>query len=266
MSHTDGNNYANEVFVSNSDPGSISGYSISSNGSSDRFVEGRLRRAVEDMGTNYDFPIGLAQGSEPFQINFSEPVASSIIGVLQTNTTTATGSTQLCDVGTGGANPDPFTPDGTLDNLTIDCVTGQWLITSDDNITPAYDITFFPSSNLLDDCPDALYFFVGQDGALEDCPDINRFDGVTRNGLVGFSNTNFDIATASSMSSVFTSVEVIPSTDRRVSLFPNPVNGDVVNVKLEGNVFSAGEGIIEIYNSIGQVFYSEKIDLFYITL
>ncbi len=255
-SHLDGDNYQNEVFVSSPEAAAITGYTLT--GAADRFVEGKLRRAAEGMGDLLDFPVGLGQGSEPFRINFFEPTSlTSILGTHQMNSTTPLGLTQQCDVGTEG---DPFTPDGILDNLTIDCVLGQWLITSDDNITSEYGITFYPSDELMEQCSDGLYFFVGKDGQLDDCPDVTFRNGIFRSGLVGFSN--FDIATASSSSSTFTAVEVIPSTDKRVTLFPNPVNSGLLNVKLEGNVFRAGESLIEVYNSIGQMIYNQEIDLF----
>jgi|GEM_PF-1885806 len=258
----DGNAYAYEVHLTNFDEDAVSGQTLS--GGTDRYVEGKLRRNVFGMGKTFEFPVGVApdagEGAEPFAITFTNQLPSSnLLAVYQNGTTTNTGSTQVCDVGTGGDNPDPFTPDGNLDELDIDCGFGQWSILASENFDYEYDITFHPGETLQSLCPDALYFFVGKDGELGNCPDMDGEPGISRTGLTGFSI--FDIATASESSTILVGIEVIPTDDKRVVLFPNPVQNSQVNLSLEGDVFGQGEARLEIYNPLGKLIHQETVDL-----
>jgi len=252
---TDGNAYANEVLVSNFFVDAIQGNTLIAG--TDRYVEGRLSRAISGMSNTYTFPVGLApdvvDGAEPFELTFTNPAPMSILtATYQVNTTTPIGNTQFCDVGTAG---DPFTPDGNVDELTTDCALGQWTVMASENFAYQYDLTLFPGANLLSNCPDALYFYMGQDGNIEDCPDIDSNDGIRRTDLEGFAT--FDVTTASENSTVIVSIEVIPTDDKRIILFPNPVTNNLINLSIAGDVFQQGVATIEVYNTLGQLVFQQ---------
>ena len=254
----DGAAYLNELTVSNPAANAVSGHSTS--GENSRYVEGRLNRAVAGMGGVYGFPVGTAVNAESFDLTFTSPApASSLSAFFQDGTTTPTGGVQLCDVGTSGDNPDPFTPDGIIDELTIDCVAGQWSVEASMPGNYQYDATFYASDGLLANCPDALYFFLGKDGQLEDCPDMTGGAGISRSGLTGFSD--FDIATASEASTDLISLVVIPTDDKRVSLFPNPVSNAPLSLSIEGNVFGQGGVSLEVFNAFGKLVFREEATL-----
>ena len=226
-------------------------------GGESRYVEGRLRRAVNENNLTLNFPVGLANGAEPFEIQFSSSMMdNTILAVHQENTTTAEGSRQPCDV---GSPTEPFTPDGVVDSILIDCVTGQWFVEAENDITSAFDVNFFPSGELLSNCQDGIYFFIGENGVLEDCPDVDATDGITRSGLTNLGS--FDIATGSQLNTIFSSTEVIPSNDSRISIFPNPISDNVVNLEIKGAVLERGVGTISIHDVLGRVVYKSQIEI-----
>lgn len=251
----DGANYAHEVILSNSEETAISGFSME--GEASKYIEGKLNRAVMGMST-YDFPVGGAQQVEFFNISFMAPAPmSSVSGYFQSGATSVINTAQLCDVGTGGANPDPYLPDGNIDELIIDCVIGQWIVEASSDIEYQYDVLLRPSENLQQACDQALYYYVGQDGLLEDCPDITIDDGIYRSGLVDFSS--FDVATASEASTTLVSVEIILENDGRIKLFPNPVDEEIINLSIDKDLFTLGQIKASIFDLYGRKIHESEL-------
>lgn len=245
----DGNAYTYIVYVSSPDNNAITGQTTIAG--DDKYIEGKLIRVVEGMGT-YSFPVGISpdllDGAEPFEVTFTSPSPlSNISSAFQLGTTTTTGETRLCDI---GAAPDYATPDGTLDQLAIDCVLGQW-ITDGDAASYNFDIEFMAGSNFLSTCNDAVLFYVANNGDFEDCPD---FTGST--GIVGLGQTDFgtfDIPTVGE-TSISTSLEVIGQNDNRIRIFPNPISSqEPLFINIEGDVFEGETVTLEIFDAVGRL-------------
>ena len=175
-----GNGYAKAVFVSNASNNAITGQTTTA--TQDRYIEGRLTRAVAGMGT-YAFPVGISpnllDGAEPFEVTFTTPASpSNISSAFQLGTTTAIGETRLCDIGVA---PNFSIPDGVIDQLEIDCVVGQWITEGD---APGYNfnIEFLVGTEFLASCDDAALFYVANDGDFEDCPDFSGSVGIVGTG------------------------------------------------------------------------------------
>ena len=244
-----GNGYANSVFISNVNTNAITGQTTTAD--TDRYVEGRLIRAVAGMGS-YAFPVGISpdllDGAEPFEVTFTTPASpSNISSAFQLGTTTAIGETRLCDVGVA---PNFGTPDGVIDELEIDCVVGQW-ITEGDAANYNFNIEFLVGSGFLNSCDDAALFYVANDGDFEDCPDFTGSTGIVGTGQTMFGS--FDIPTVAE-SSIITSVNIIGADDQRIRIFPNPAStGDPMFVEIEGDVFQGEEISIEIFDAMGRL-------------
>ncbi len=159
----DGQEYGNEIFLKNPNPTALIGYSTTV-GATNNFIEGKLRRAVDRVGSYY-FPVGIDPyhtigGMNAFQLDFSAtPTSSGVLGYLESNNLVPMGNSGYiyCDVGkvdTNNVTIDSFvycigSPDGFIDRLQV---TGcnqlyQWSVTSD-NVSGSYnyDIEVFPTS------------------------------------------------------------------------------------------------------------------------
>lgn len=245
----DGTAYDNTVFISNASNSAITGQAITA--IADRYIEGRLIRAVAGMGT-YSFPVGvspdLLDGAEPFEVTFTAPASpSNISSAFQMGTTTVVGETRLCDIGIA---PDFATPDGVLDQLEIDCVAGQW-VTEGEAASYNFNIEFLVGSDFLTTCNDAALFYVANDGDFGDCPDFSGNVGIVATGQTSFGA--FDIPTVTA-SSIITSLDVIEQDDNRIRIFPNPVSSKgSLFIEIEGDVFGAEEITLEIFDAMGRL-------------
>ncbi len=250
----DGNAYANTVLVSNSNSNAITGQAMTA--AEDRYIEGRLIRAVEGMGT-YSFPIGISpeilDGAEPFEVTFTSPASpSNISSAFQISTTTTVGETRLCDIGIA---PDYATPDGTVDQLVIDCVAGQW-ITESDGEGYNFEIEFMPGSDFLNTCSDAVLYYVANNGDFDDCPDFSGSTGIIRVGLTEFGT--FDIPTVED-NSITTSLEVIGKDDPRIRIFPNPVSSqEPLVIDISGDIFNGETVTLEILDAMGRLVLQDE--------
>ena len=237
------------LFVSNPDNNAITGSTTTSG--VNRYVEGRLLRAVSGMGT-FSFPVGVApdllDGAEPFAVTFTSPAPlSAISAAFQIGSTSAVGETRLCDLGEA---PNFEIPDGVLDQVTVDCVAGQW-ITEGDGGDYNFDIQFVPGPNFLNTCSDAVLFYTALNGDFEDCPDLSGNMGINGTGLTAFGN--FDIPTVSEIS-ITTSLEIIEADDSRISIYPNPVSAqEPLFINIQGAVFDSEKITLEIYDAIGRM-------------
>lgn len=255
---TDGDAYLFEVFVSNSATTAITGHTMTP--ATDRYVEGKLRRTVMDMGT-YPFPVGIMpamlDGAEPFEITLNSPAmtATNVLARFQDGTTTTNLETKLCDVGPA---PDYTMPDGIDEDLTPDCVVGQWLLDDSGMANFNYDISFRPGSNLLSTCSNAILFYVAQDGVYRDCPDLDGNASIDLTGVSSFGN--FDIPTVSETGITTDIVEVL-TNDSRIKLFPNPVSDGVLNLEVSDQVFSDPSVTLLIYNQVGMLLKSNETNL-----
>ena len=250
----DGSAYAFTVFVSNSNNDAITGQTMMAG--TDRYIEGRLIRAVEGMGT-YSFPIGISpdllDGAEPFEVTFTAiaPI-SNITAAFQLATTTTTGETRSCDLGPA---PNYGTPDGTPDELTIDCVAGQW-VTTGDGANYSFDIELLPGSNFLNTCNNAILYYLAKDGDFGDCPDFSGSTGIVGTGLNTFGN--FDVPTVSE-NSISTSLDLIAYNDNRIRIFPNPVSSQKpLFIDIKGDVFGKEQIILEVFDAMGRLVYREE--------
>jgi len=245
----DGNAYANTVFISDSNINAITGQTTTA--SIDRYVEGRLIRAVAGMGT-YSFPVGVSpeilDGAEPFEVTFTTPAPiSNISSAFQIGTTTSTGETRFCDIGIA---PNFSIPDGVLDELEIDCVAGQW-VTESDEANYNFDIAFQVGSVFRTTCNDAALFYVANNGNFEDCPDFSGSSGILGIGQTSFGV--FDIPTVTE-SSIITSLEVIGEEDHRIRIFPNPLSSQSpLFIEITGDVFKEEPIKLEIYDALGRL-------------
>jgi len=254
-----GDDYQNEVLVSNTSPDAIIGHTLGAATVAGNYIEGQLTRAVEGMGT-YDFPVGISpemiDGAEPFQITFNRPAPASTVSTFFSATVvTNVDETRICDI---GAAPDLGIPDGTNDILAIDCQLGTWM-TSATGMDYDYDITLLPGNQFLANCPDAILYYVAQDDVFGDCPDFSETEGFTATNLSIFGT--FDIPTVSE-TGISTSIEQISSTDSRVNLFPNPSTGkETLVLSLEGSFLKAGAAQIMIYDALGKRVAEQAIEL-----
>ena len=245
----DGNAYANTVVVSNSNTNAITGQAIVAG--VDKYIEGKLTRSVAGMGT-YAFPVGISpdllDGSEPFEVTFTTPAPlSNISSAFQLATTSADGQTRLCDIGIA---PDYATPDGTLNQLVIDCVAGQW-ITESDATSYNFNIEFMVGDNFLNTCNDAVLYYVANEGDFDDCPDSSGSTGIVGMGMTNFGV--FDIPTVAD-NSITTSLDVIGKDDRRIRIFPNPVSSqEPLLIDIAGDIFQGEFVTLEVFDAIGRL-------------
>jgi len=122
-----------------------------------------------------------------------------------------------------------------------------------------YDITLFPGNQLLENCPDAILYYVAKDGDFGDCPDFTETEGFTAMGLDSFGT--FDLPTVSEPS-MSTSIEQIESTDSRIKIYPNPITSkESLILSLEGNFLPAGLAQINIFDNLGKKVGSQEIEL-----
>ena len=202
------------------------------------------------MGT-YAFPIGvrpdLLDGAEPFEVTFTSPaMLSNITAAFQATTTSVINETRLCDVGEA---PNYDTPDGTLDNLAIECITGQW-VTDANAANYNFDIELLPGDEFLGQCTDAVLFYVANDGVYDDCPDFSNSTGVL--GMEQTTFGTFDIPTVAE-NSITTSLEVIRKDDNRIQIYPNPLAfQESLFINIQGDVFEGESVSLEIMDAIGR--------------
>ncbi len=167
-SSNNGNDYPYELIILSEDPNAITGASLGTE--NDLYVEGKLRRGI--TGSNaYFFPVGIqptsTAGMEAFTFNSKSAPNSNVMGYFQESTSTSLGIKKYCDVGTPPSDYD--NPDGIIDELTIDCVLGQWQVQGSDS-NPDYDIALFPSAKQMGEC-NFEKFYVANKGIIdEDCP------------------------------------------------------------------------------------------------
>ena len=254
-----GNDYQNEILVSNSSPDAIIGHTLGTESTSGNYIEGHLTRAVEGMGS-YDFPIGVSSsfldGAEPFQISFNSPAPSSTISAFfNADIITNSTETRICDVGDAS---DYTTPDGTNDLLTIDCHLGSWVTTATASAYD-YDVTLFPGEQLLANCPEAVLFYVAKDSIFGDCPDLSETEGITATSFTQLGT--FDIPTVKGIA-ISTSIKEISSKDSRVRMFPNPLNSkEALTLILEGDFLETDVAQIYIYDSLGKRINKQNIEI-----
>lgn len=250
----DGNNYANTVRVSNPNNNAITGQTNIAD--TDNYIEGRLIRAVQGMGT-YAFPVGVSpdilDGAEPFEVTFTAPASlSNISAAFQLDTSTAEGETRFCDIGEA---PNFSTPDGTLDQLVIDCVAGQW-VTEGDASSYNFDIEFMPGTSFLNTCNDAVLFYVANNTDFDDCPDFSGSTGIVGMGMTDFGT--FDIPTVDD-TSITTSLEVIDGEDGRIQIFPNPISSqEILFIDIEGDAFDGEPVTLDIFDATGRLVLQDR--------
>jgi len=250
----DGNAYTNTLTLSNPSVNAITGQTTTSG--TDRYIEGKLIRAVEGMGT-YSFPVGISpdlmDGAEPYEVSFTTPAPlSNISSAFQIGATSSTGETRICDVGIA---PNFNIPDGSQDQLTIDCIAGQW-ITASDNADYNFDIVFFPGSNFLSSCNEAVLFYVANNEIFDDCPDLSGNTGIEATSQTDFGI--FDIPTVS-MNAITTSIELIDQNDARINISPNPGSSQKpLFINIEGDVFEDERVTLEVYDVMGRLLFSDN--------
>lgn len=160
-----GNNgslYPYELFTRNTSTTCIIGYATSGN---DKYVEGRLRRAITGTGT-YFFPIGVQSttldGEEPYSLTFTGAPSSNILSYVQPGTINLLGTVMYCDVGTDPSPvtgttilDNPYSPaDGILDQLVTNCqYSVEWVALASVPGPFDYDITVQPGPVLQAECP-----------------------------------------------------------------------------------------------------------------
>lgn len=166
-SGTQASDYKYELFLNNPSPSSLTGNFTVAN--KDNFIEGKLRRKVLGGGT-YGFPVGLTENN-PFFISFTQAAElSDITASFDSETTTPIGMNFSCP---------------TTSTTTVDCVVGRWNIQSTGS-NYQYDISFSPSTNLLQNCPNTEAFFVSRNGSFDCNFDNNSSDGISSSFTGGF--------------------------------------------------------------------------------
>ena len=178
LSHTDdGSLYPYELFLQNTTPSSLSGYSWTSvalfgktGGATTKYIEGKFRRAVVSAGTNsYDFPIGVTpsslDGMEGVTVAFTSAFAAAnvlsyiqhvpIARIAYPNDLITNGQAMFFDIGslpaTSPANQFQNCvgiPDGHLDVALIDATNAnEWIFTASAT-TSNYNLSIHPGPNL----------------------------------------------------------------------------------------------------------------------
>ncbi len=166
-SGTQASDYQYELFLSNPSPSSLDGNFTDA--SKNNFVEGRLRRKVSGLGT-YSFPLGITENN-PFFVSFTQAAElSDITASFERGTSTPIGMNFSC--------PNTST-------TTVDCAIGRWNIQSTGS-NYQYDISFSPSTNLLQDCPNTEAFFVSRNSSFDCNVDNNLSDGISSSLTGGF--------------------------------------------------------------------------------
>lgn len=157
-----GESYLYELYLKNPSPTSLLNYNTTI-GSSDKFIEGKLRRQVDQTATYY-FPIGVDPftsgigGLNAFELKFNNvPTNAGILGYLEKTNLypIANNGVLFCDIGkdpTPGID-DPFNlcagpPDGAIDKMiATKNQSYQWSATTN---TPGsfnnYEVEVFPTA------------------------------------------------------------------------------------------------------------------------
>ena len=137
---------SNEVYVSNNAIGAVSG---GENTGTDKFINGRLRRATS-TGSGYNFPVGFTgYGAQGFTMNVTG--SGQVLGYMETNNTTPLQAFVYCDVETITATGQQIGQgapgaDGFLDQIPLDLGSPmQWHITNPGGGITSYDISVFPN-------------------------------------------------------------------------------------------------------------------------
>ena len=246
-----GNLYSNRVLINNNSPDAIIGLDLTSNSSS--FVEGRLARLIFDG--EYVFPVGvnptLIDESQPIKISSTSDEESIVEVYFQNESTTLVGIEKECDLGVA---PDYDIPDGTIENVVIDCTYGQWV--ADSEVDFDHDATVYPSEVIQSQCGDAVISYLAINGEIEDCPSFGSEIGIMREGLQIFGI--YDVATASE-ASITTSVIEIDGKFITASLYPNPTLANT-NLNLQIDGLEGRTGIVSMYNILGfKIINDQKI-------
>lgn len=172
--HTNnGSLYPYYIYLKNGSATAMTGYSwtavnqwLSTGGATDKYIEGRLKRAVTQAAT-YDFPIGVAptslDGMEPFSVTFTSAPTNALLAYLQPAATISyladlitNGSTIFYDIGSlpaaSPANQFPNcvgTPDGHDDVAAIDqAINYEWITTLDNVVPVAYTFQAHPGATM----------------------------------------------------------------------------------------------------------------------
>lgn len=166
---TNGSLYPYFIYIKNGATNALSGYNwnpvgqwANSGGATDKYIEGKLQRAVTTTG-NYQFPIGVAPGSldgmEGAEVNFTTTPNNTLLGYVQNagipsflSDLVADDDVQFYDVGslpgTAPANQFPNcvgTQDGHDDIAVIDQADQyEWIFTLGSTAPVAYDLQVHP--------------------------------------------------------------------------------------------------------------------------
>ncbi|MEO1433911.1 MAG: T9SS type A sorting domain-containing protein [Bacteroidota bacterium] len=155
------------VHIYNGNPEAIQGHILGNE--QDAYIEGRLSRLLTGNST-YDFPIGRSgnnYGSQPLSIALQGGGPNQITAHFESGKMTPVGTFTTCDIGTPPDDTD--NPDGLADNLSVDCVRGQWVLDGS-NPNSIYTLSMYPSQDLLNEC-NGVKDYIGLDGNLIDmCP------------------------------------------------------------------------------------------------
>lgn len=159
--YSDGDSYANEVYVSNPSSGSISGASLTA-GSVVKYVEGKLSRQVAGTAFYY-FPVGLepnfvgTDGMEAFRLDVNSAAnqkMESYLNIAEMNLQ-PNHNNIFCDIGEhpGSGTEQPFTtcvggPDGIVDFVFLDeAQSHEWVI-NNSGADFNYRIEVYPGTGL----------------------------------------------------------------------------------------------------------------------
>lgn len=166
---TNGSLYSYFINLKNGATNALSGYNWTTvgqwnnnGGATDKYVEGKLQRAVTTVGT-YQFPIGVEptslDGMEGAEVSFTSAPSNTLLGYVQPATNPSlladlptNGDIQFYDVGslpgTSPANQFPNcvgTPDGHDDIAVIDQADQyEWIFTLGTPVAVAYDFRVHP--------------------------------------------------------------------------------------------------------------------------
>lgn len=200
--------YQYDLFVSNPSPSALAGnFSVASN---DNFIEGRLRRKVSGTGT-YSFPVGITENN-PFFISFKQPAElSDITASLESGTSNSIGMNFSC--------PNTST-------TTIDCAVGKWNVQAS-GANYEYDISFSPSTNLLQNCQDTQAFFVSKNGNFDCDLDTNPINGISSSQTGGFGLFDLPVAIPNTNTACLApnSTTVVPNGNGKVFIEWDAVTG-----------------------------------------
>jgi len=245
---TDGAEYANAVFIDNTNADALQLTSpIDEEGP---YVEGKLTRKM-NVG-EYLFPVGLSnsiQGKQPIIVSTSEGDDNYLTIFFQEGSTTQIGLTSQCDLGPA---PNYDQPDGVIDNIIIDCVYGQWVPFSEADFE--HGVTLYPSST-ISLCDDAVLLYAGLNGSFEDCPSFTTDGSVSRENIASFGV--YDIAT-STAESISTATIEVNGKEITTKVYPNPsIIGNPITIEIIG--IDGLESSYTVFNLLGQEVLSERV-------